>query len=270
MQPLDSVINNAREANKQTDGDYRDKNDILMCGKCHTPKESFIPELNKKLPTPCECIKAEEEEKKKKIAAQKAEGRREDCFQGSKKAEWTFEKDDGANKRLSTVARDYVDRFSDYRKKGKGLLLYGGVGTGKSFAAACICNALIDKGYSCLFTSFAELNKRIRDKDADYLDLLNSAHLLVIDDLGAERDTDYMQEIVHNIIDERCSTGKPVIVTSNWEGEDFKNPSDVRKKRVISRLYEACYPFEVKGEDRRKKKLKDDYKEWETMLGLSN
>ena len=270
MQPLDSVINNAKIANKRNDGDYRDESGLLICGKCHTPKECRVPGFKDNMPTPCECKIAEEKERQRKEAAEKAKVRRQWCFQGSKKTEWTFEMDDKANAKLSTLARNYADRFPVFKDRGLGLLLYGEVGSGKSFAAACICNALIDKGYSCLFTSFAGLHKRIRDEDAEYLDRLNRVSLLVIDDLGAERDTDYMQEIVHNIIDERCSSGRPVIITTNWTAEQIKNAKDIKKQRVISRLYDVCFPFEVKGEDRRKEKLRDNYTEWKTMLGLND
>ena len=270
MDFLADVVNHAMQENGQNEGDYINENGLLICGKCHTPKETFIPAFNKNMPTPCDCKKSEEQDFKQKQRALRIESLRRDCFQGSKKAGWTFEKDDEKNAKLSTAAHKYADHFADYKKEGKGLILYGDVGTGKSFMAACICNALIDEGYSCLFTSFAKLQKRIRNEDNEYLDRLNRVSLLVIDDLGAERDTDYMQEIVHDIIDGRCNAGKPVIVTTNWTGEDFKNPSDIRKKRVISRLCGVCCPVEVKGDDRRKMKLYENYGKMRQQLGLSD
>ena len=70
---------------------------------------------------------------------------------------WNFAADDGADPRIMRAAKNYVGNFTQLREQGKGLLLYGGVGTGKTFAAACIANALIDSGRTCLMTNFARV-----------------------------------------------------------------------------------------------------------------
>ena len=101
----------------------------------------------------------------------------------------------------------------------------------------------------------------------DYIDDICSVDLLIIDDYLAERDTEYMREVVFTIIDARYSTGLPLVVTTNMSAEDFKAYDiDRNTARVISRLLEMCHPVEVKGEDMRKQKLKSKYKEINKIL----
>ena len=149
--------------------------------------------------------------------------------------------------------------------------MYGTVGTGKTFAAACIANALIDKGYPCLVTNFTRLINTLSgmyDGKQDYIDGLNRFALLVIDDLATEADTEYRNEIVYNVIDSRYRAGLPMIITTNLTGEEMKKPADVRKQRICSRLFERCIPVEVKGADRRREQLRNDVKAYADLLGL--
>ena len=123
----------------------------------------------------------------------------------------------------------------------------------------------------CLVTNFARLTNTISgmyEGKQEYIDGLDRFDLIVIDDLASERDTEFMGEIVQNIIDARYRTGKPLIVTTNLTSDDLKNPAEIRKQRIYSRLFEMCVPVEVKGTDRRKEKLKQDYKSMEDLLGL--
>ena len=103
----------------------------------------------------------------------------------------------------------------------------------------------------------------------NYIDNLNNFDLLVIDDLASERDTEYMGEIVQNIIDSRYRAGLPLIITTNLTSEELKKPLEIRKKRIYSRLFEMCYPIEVKGKDRRKQKLREEFGEIGEILGMN-
>ena len=192
-------------------------------------------------------------------------------FPDAEMQKWTFDNDDRSNERITNICHKYVENFSEMWKKGKGLLLFGTVGTGKTFMSACIANALIDQGHPCLVTNFARLINTIQgmyEGKQDYIDGLNKFTLLVIDDLAAERDTEFMAETVQNIIDARYRSGLPLIITTNLTAEELKHPAEVRKQRIYSRLFEMCVPIEVKGRDRRKEKLKEDFGELEELLGL--
>ena len=167
----------------------------------------------------------------------------------------TFENSDNADSQATKAAKRYVENFSDFRKIGKGLMFYGGVGTGKTFLSSCIANALIDKSIPCLVTNFSRITNRLQstfDGKQEYIDSLNKFSLLVIDDFGLERNTEYMNEIVYNVIDSRYRSGKPLIVTTNLTMQELSKPDSIDKERIYSRINEMCVRLEVTGKDRRK------------------
>lgn len=276
------VINtiNARIARQyaEHEGDYRNKDGILMCGKCHGPKQCVLPKSDgttRTVPCACDCSVAqnekENEEKRKRARMQYLDSMRRTGFPDAEMREWTFDKSDHADQKIENVARKYVENFDAMRKQGTGLLLCGTVGTGKSFLAAAIANELISQGTPCLMTNFSRLISRISEKfggDQKYLDNLDRFDLLVIDDLGVERDSDFTWEKVMNVIDSRYRAGLPLIVTTNLSMKDLSDPTDIRRQRVFSRLREMCVFLEVRGEDRRGRKMQDKLKTAKSLLGL--
>lgn len=276
MQMLETIEANANNNILINEFDYK-KDGLWYCGKCDTPKQAMV-ELFGSVRKPmclckCEAEKRDREEAefKQRQRQQRIEKMRKTGFPESEMCHWTFDADDGQNDIISMVSKNYVANFEEMLKRGKGLLFFGDVGTGKTFYSACIVNALIDKGYPCMITNFARLVNTISgmyDGKQQYIDGLNRFDLLVIDDLAAERDTEYMNEIVYNIIDSRYRAGLPTIITTNLSADEIKNPADISKQRTYSRLLEMCVPVEVKGKDRRKVKLKNDYIELKEILGL--
>ena len=173
------------------------------------------------------------------------EDNRRMCFSDKTLRGYTFDKDDCVQPKLSEFAHDYVDHFREHKKNGLGVLFYGTVGTGKTFMSACIANALIDSGYSCYMTTFSRISNKLQStfEKQDVIDDLMKYDLLIIDDLATERDTEYMNEVVITVIDERYRCGKPLIVTTNLTGSELKNPADINKNRLYSRLFEMCQPI---------------------------
>lgn len=276
---IDDIAERAAAENAASDGDYIDEESgLLICGNCNTPKQCHVQLFGQDRIVHCMCkcrtekYEAEEAAFKHRQKMQRIENLRQTGFPDADMKNWTFANDDGSNEKISAVAKNYVENFSEMKKRGKGLLLFGNVGTGKTFISACIANALIDKGYPCLVTNFARLVNTVSgmyDGKQDYIDSLNNFDLLVIDDLASERDTEYMGEIVQNIIDSRYRSGLPLIVTTNLTSEELKKPVEIRKQRIYSRLFEMCVPVEVSGKDRRKQKLRDEYGEIGDLLGLN-
>lgn len=82
---------------------------------------------------------------------------------------------------------------------------------------------------------------------------LNAAKLLIIDDLGAERSTDYALEKVYNIIDSRYLSGKPLILTTNMTLKDMQESEDIRYRRIYDRIFEMCFPVRFAGRSWREK-----------------
>lgn len=282
MEHITGIINtiNARISRQYSEheGDYRNEDGLLVCGKCHSEKECTLTKpdgTTKTVHCACKCSVAqhekEAEEKRKRDRMQYLDSMRRTGFPDAEMREWTFAKSDHTDQRNENIARKYVANFDAMRKQGTGLLLCGQVGTGKSFLAACIANELINQGTPCLMTNFSRIISRVSEKfggDQKYLDDLNRFDLLIIDDLGAERDTEFTWEKVMNVIDARYRAGLPLIITTNFEPKDFADRGDIRRQRVFSRLKEMCILLEVKGTDRRSKKMQDKLETAKSLLGL--
>ena len=140
----------AAQSIRAEEGDYI-VDGLLYCHKCHTPKQCQV-EIFGEIRTPmclCKCQAekrdAEEAERKRIEAMHRVDRLRKMGFPDAEMRHWTFANDDHQNERISKIAQAYVENFSEMKEKGKGLLLYGTVGTGKTFISACIANALIDK-----------------------------------------------------------------------------------------------------------------------------
>ena len=215
------------------------------------------------VPCDCRCIQEEKRRQREEQARRDAEyrvaRRRTECFwDDMRKAGCTFDSDDQRNAKLARQVRGYARQFEKFKQEGRGLLFLGPTGTGKTFYACCIANALIDAGYSAIVTNFAQIANDLQgtfDKAQVHNRLLR-ADLLVLDDLAAERDTSFMQEIVFQVVEERSAAKKPLIITSNISTQEFMNPGDLARRRVFSRLKEVCIPIAVTGADRREEQLR--------------
>lgn len=203
----------------------------------------------------CICDKAQREkvEKEMQMLAKKSDVPivRAECFKSKAMQDMTFKKDDSPNSEAGSTTRGYVRSFTH---NSKWLFIYGTYGTGKSFYAACIANALIDKGYTVRMGTGADYEAEIftaNDKAAAYQKLLDY-DLLILDDFASERKSDYMFEVLYNIINDRYNAKKPIVFTSNMTTEETGNPTDPRIRRIMSRMWERGYPVEMTGQDRRK------------------
>lgn len=190
------------------------------------------------------------------------------CFpEAEKKQMCTFENADGSNEKIMRIAKSYADDFHHNYEKGIGLLLFGDTGTGKSYTAACIANELLSHDRPVHMTHFERLINILWDLKRgrqEFLDNLNKFDLLVIDDLGAENTSDYTSSIVFNVIETRLNAGLPMIITTNLTRAELLSTSDMRKKRIYSRLFECCIPLEVEGTDRRKDILAENMRDFKS------
>ena len=154
------------------------------------------------------------------------------------------------------MAKRYVEQWKKVKAENLGLLLWGDVGTGKSFVAACIANALLDQGILVLMTNFSKILNQMgamySEERYRYIASFSNYSLLILDDLGIERSTEYALEQVYAVIDERYKSGLPVIITTNLKIAEIRNPQDVAYARIYSRILEMCTPVRISGEDRRK------------------
>lgn len=275
---VNKLIAKSEFAIPTNDGDYIDKDTgLLMCGSCGTPKQTEIVIFGEIRRPRCLCQceverkEREEEERLRQDFLRKIKEYRKMGFPESDMEHWTFANDDMSNEKITKAMQNYVDNFGELRKTGKGLILYGSVGTGKTYAACEVANALIDKGYPVLVTNFARLTNTIQgmfEGKQTYIDSLNRFELLVIDDLGTERNSEYMQETIYSIIDNRYRSGLPFIITTNLTIEEIKKPGDIGRTRIYDRILERCFPIEVTGGSRRRKAVRDGYEDMKKLLGL--
>ena len=273
---IDALEARAAESIKAEEGDYIGEDGLLYCHKCHTRKQTEINILGRIRRPMCLCqceaakLEAEEAERQRRKFEERVRELRRMGFPEADMQNWTFANDDMANEQITRAAQRYVASFGELRKTGKGLLLYGNTGTGKTYAACEIANALIDKGYPVLVTNFARILNTLQGtfEKQEYIDGFNNFQLLVIDDLGIERDTAYAKEQVFNIIDSRYRSGLPMIITTNLTMEKIKNPEDIENRRIYDRILERCFPIEVGGSSRRRKAVREDYEVMKNLLGL--
>ena len=101
---------------------------------------------------------------------------------------------------------------------------------------------------------------------AEYIRSVTAPDLLIIDDLGAERGTDFALERVHSLVDTRISANKPMIVTTNIDITDMGNCADLKKKRTFDRILPATFAFAIKGTSYRMKQAQKSYKTLKDLL----
>lgn len=243
---------------------------LLHCSKCGGALETYIDVLGRgkrKVRCICECMKKERDAFEERAKAEQIDRNRRICFGGSKLMHCTFETSHETE--YIKMAKNYVKHFDEFRKEGKGLLLYGTVGTGKSHIAACIANALISAEKKVLMTNFTTIVNTLQNSfegRTEYIESLNRYSLLIIDDLGVERQSEYMQENVYNIIDARYRSGLPMIITTNLTAEEMKNPKEIGKSRIYDRILEKCHPIPIYGDSIRRQNMRSDYKDTEKIL----
>lgn len=255
--------------NPPVGGDYTTDDGILMCGKCHTPKrcrKEFHGEILF-LPVLCDCAKeARAEQLQREIqtrAAIRAEELRRLSMIDCRLAGCSFETaDSDDNERSLNICHRYAGMFHEMLRDNRGLLLFGSVGTGKTYAAACIANYIIARGYTVQMISLVNaINNDISDR-------IDSVDLLILDDLGVERGTDYGYERVYAVTDARYRSGKPVIYTTNLTLDELKNSTDIRAARIYDRVLERCFPVEFRGVSRRKREARKGFEEMKRILDV--
>ena len=243
---------------------------IHFCPTCHEPIERILnfPVLDgkggstpRKVRILCKCQQAEKEaydkrmefeEKQRKINALRQLSLMDQRLVGVSFDSYQVTED---NQKAFKIAKNFVCHFKEMYENHQGLLLWGDVGSGKSYTAAAIANELIERQVPVIMTSFIRIINEMdgRDKDNRFIDRLKNAKVLIIDDLGAERCSDYTLEKVYDIIDSWYRSNNPLIITTNLELGYMKKCDDIRYSRIYDRIFEMCYPVKVSGFSWRKK-----------------
>lgn len=208
--------------------------EVRECSICGKPLERFLPD-GKKVNCLCNC---QDRDNIENDARAKDDQRRHAAF--GRRVMPTFDQCDQKGVKHAEACKRYCEQFGDFEKNGEGLLFFGPPDQGKTFLAGCIASEVFSRRISVAMVTAPEIVRA----DYDEIDRLVSVRLLVIDDLGAERDSSYGLEKVYTVIDGRYSAKRPMVVTTNLGREELHN-GGIGYGRITSRLLERCLPLEI-------------------------
>ena len=221
-----AFIDKAAAGVELAEDEYIDPSDgLIHCKKCGGQRQTVVPCFGKPgyfMPRCiCQCQQEAEEQRKaaeerqrrmERIKRRKAQG-----LQDRYLYDYTFANDNGKNP-LMDKSRAYVENWKEAYKNNTGLLLFGDVGTGKSFFAGCIANALLDRDIPVLITNFPSILNRLTgmfsEDRVEFIASLGLYDLLILDDLDA-----------------------------------IKNPPDLAHARIYDRILERCAPILFAGKN---------------------
>ncbi len=167
-------------------------------------------------------------------------------------------------------ALKYIKKFMKEYPKVKGMYLYGSFGSGKSYMINAVLNELSLKGEKCISVYVPSLLRKLKDsfdnKDYTYRQVftdLETADVLLLDDIGAENNTDWSRdEVLSSLLQSRMDNKKITFFTSNLDIDSLdehlsKTKSGVDKlksRRIIERVLELSTPISLISDDRRNSK----------------
>lgn len=226
-----------------------------VCGKATAGTITYWwkgRDVRKEVPCRCDCLVREDRARERAdLYARNAKIEAQRLYKafGSRFPQGSFSNDDGRNGRAMEACRAYFERFGEIRSnKVNGLALHGSARQGKTFAAEAVAMGLHSSGLSVLMDTAAGFVQRMSG-DRAAADALRAraarCDLLVIDDLGASRDTSYGREAVFSLVDSRVASGRPLLVTTNIDLGDQQGIASCDDQRSMIRVLERCLPVKV-------------------------
>ena len=186
---------------------------------------------------------------------------RDDCFNDLAYRNMTFDRDDRPEHILSKAARAYAENFQPALEQ-HGIMFTGNVGTGKTFYACCIANALIERGIAVWVTTVQPLLRKAGDfnRADEIFRKIQTVDLLILDDFGAMQHSSRNLDLLFEVIDTRARSGLPLIITTNLSPAEFSSDS-LELQRIFSRVKGMCCsvhgsPVVMIGEDQRIKQVR--------------
>lgn len=259
---INSIIQNADTSNT-----YLDDEGLLVCKTCGTRRQTRKELLGTQrvLPIMCKC---EEEEFKKMQEREKQEQQAKEFERRQKSIAIGYRNIFLTDSDTAIPqAENYIKHFEEFKAENVGLMIWGTVGNGKTFTASIIANELCRKGYKVVMLHITEALSKIGQFDNEaFKNEIADCDLLVLDDFGVSRETEYKNEQLNSLIDIRYSVKKPIIITTNKTREELGNTDNLQLERTYNRLIEMTHPWHIVGESRRKKISQERYKRINDLL----
>ncbi len=245
---------------------------ILYCGVCEHPKQVRInmPGIGERVQaTTCACAKRKEEECSERERAAKREDRRKKIFHSiDYLCKATFGNDDGKLPDVVDRLKRYVEIFDSTKKDGYGIILSGASGTGKTYHACQVANALIDRDKHVLFTDFYRFENSAalaKDKTA-HIESYAGHDLVVLDDFGAWTKLAYDNGLVYQLINHLYVCKVPTVITTNMTVKQLQELSSVPLyRRILERGRILSFSDDV---NRSKLNAKSNYDKYSELLDL--
>ena len=231
---------------------------------------------------PCECIKkdralqeSEVKDRKERIDREERgkyiERLKKHSMVDSRFKNSTFNNSDKNDSNVMKICKRYSDEFKNNKEKNIGMLLFGNPGVGKTYGVTCIANALMEQLNSVICVSINGLLRQFKDtynsqnnaNENSLLNAIKNSDLFIIDDLGTEQLTEWSNCMLYEIIDTRYRSDKPLIITTNLSGEDFKKRYH---KRINDRIFEMCTPVNCQGTRLRGMLSRDKFEQFKKQI----
>lgn len=255
------ILNEVAMNMPSSDDDY-EKDGLIYCGKCNTPKQAYIEGFKRNMPVPCKCrkeqIQAEEDMRERMKKQHRIAELRTQSLLGSRYADATFDNTETSHStdfaKVYNRCKKYCEVAESVLRDGTGIYLFGTNGTGKSRLTACMGNELMLNNYTVLYTNFSEITRKLL-KDDNFLNQIAKIDFLFIDDFGTEKVTKgsedmWMQEKVFEVINTRYIEQKPIIFTANYSLKELIEDRGMAK-RSVDRIMEMCEIIRLDGQSYR-------------------
>lgn len=243
----------------------------MRCERCGEETSMRLPKPGGgflEVPRACKCVRDEQALQDKRDKALETVSRANKAFLAPGiQRRMTFESDDG---KYPSEAMAYCKRYAKVMQGVDfGLLLFGPPDSGKTFMSCCIANAAIDNGMSVIMRSVPWVIRNLDERSSrrEVERGMIACDLLILDDLGAERDTSYAQELLYSVIDARYMRRKKLLVSTNLTKQELAKPADMQSRRIYNRVLEMCLPIQV--DTGRKRSNRERYDRMKKELGIS-